>query len=676
MKLSKAVLSTFLGLAASGIMADPYTPIAAPSQVQTHLRVDIKEDTKEIKFVNTNNDPWIFTKVYQMKSADPYEMRPYVRSAVQSYRVTPANPNHIDNGTASFVAGPGAAKVEAIKYMDGTGFLIVSAEEFRFGKQPNGAMGIDELIEKLDQKDMSSSSGHKNYLYFPKYIDATSLRNILVNVGASVNPNDQYELDQGKDRLRADPDLNAIFLYTPAYSVKVIEDLLKVYDVPTAEARIKYTIYELNYENDGEIGADFQSWKNGPGSDLFAIGGRWTNGWDPANMQPATRSYTGSSHAEYVNFSPKWNTKYLDFLVSKSKANIITSGTINLMNNTEGAVSNTMRIPAIQDGSQIASNVTLNQYIRLTNVGWDNGTSLPATSATPYTASQYNRYRIKDAVNENGNEIKILNGNGDAVNATINFVITKTTVGSETYYYMELDPNADAFFYCQTEFAQNIGKYAKAYNVKLQRATSVTPPAGGTTLYTIDWVDQTSWVTDREFKMLKNVQRNSAINSYGFNLTLKPVVCGKASTVDVYMSNTNLIGFKNTGIPRTSKSEVSTKIALDNSGKQFVIGGLEKEEIVRGTSKVPYLGDIPGLGWLLGTEGEVSKKSKLVAVLESVPVKPDTGLTPEASASIKEIREKIDNYGIKAGFIDQNDYGFDQFLFDADKDKEGFAPLP
>ena len=675
MKISHAIISALMGIAPFTVMADPYTPTAVPSQVQTHLRLNIKDDTKEVKFINTNNDPWIFTKVYALKHADPYELRPYVRSAVQSYRVTPANPTHIDNGTPNSSAGPGAAKVEAIKYMDGAGFLIVSAEQFRFGKQPNGAMGIDELIEKLDQPNASSSSGHKNYLYFPRYIDASSLRSILLNVGVSTTANDPYELDQGKDRLRADPDLNAIFFYTPAYSVKTIEELLKVYDVPTAEALIKYTIYELDYENDGKIGADFQAWKNGPGSDLFAIGGRWTDGWDIANMQPATRSYIGDSHTEYINFSPKWNTKYLDFLVSRGKANVITSGSLSLLNNTEGAITSTSRLAAIQNGSKIASNVSANLYIRLTDAKWDNGTALPASLADAYGNAQYGRYRINGAMDENGDTIKILTGAGAAVNATIDFMVTKTTIGSETYYYMELEEDADAYFWVEAQNA-NIGKSTKAYNVKVERATSVTPASGGSTLMILNWADQTNWSTDRSYTVAKDVQRDSAINSYGFNMTLKPVVCGRASTIDVYMSNTNLIGFKNTGYPRTSKTEVSTKVTLDNSGKKFVIGGLDKEQVIKSTDKVPYLGDIPGLGWILGTEGEVRKKSKLVAVIESVPVKPDTPLAPELSAEIKAASDKIENSGIKAwgGIIDENDYGYDQFIFD--EDKKSFDPLP
>lgn len=70
---NRILLTGAAAFASLTAFADPYTPPAQPSQVQTHIRLDVKEDTKEVKFINTNNDPWIFTKVYQLKNADPYE---------------------------------------------------------------------------------------------------------------------------------------------------------------------------------------------------------------------------------------------------------------------------------------------------------------------------------------------------------------------------------------------------------------------------------------------------------------------------------------------------------------------------------------------------------------------------------------------------------------------------
>ncbi|OGV56950.1 MAG: hypothetical protein A2X49_16370 [Lentisphaerae bacterium GWF2_52_8] len=656
MKYSRQITASLTAgaalLAGTSLKADPPTPAPSPSQVQTHLKLEIKDETKQIHFINTNNDPYVFTKAYVLKHADPYEIRPYVRSAVQAYQVTPENQR----------AGTGAGKVEAVKYMDGRGVLIVSAEDYRFAKQTVG-MGIDELIETLDQPNVSSASGHMYYLYFPKYWDANSLRSIMLNVGASMVENDPFELDQGKDRLRSDPGLNALFFYTPAYSVKTIQDMLTQYDTPTSEALVTYTIYELDYENDGRVGADFQAWKNGPGSDLFATGGRWTHGWDIANMTPATRDYVKGSHTEFINFNPKWNTKYLDFLASKGKAKVITSGALSLMNNTQGTITSTTRLASLQDGNPIATTVTLNQYIRLTDVQWDTGAA-PA-------AGNVGMYRITGALDSKGNNIYMTQDDGTtAVNAVIDFMISRAIVGGETYYYMEIERDANAYFY--SDRGLKLGKKVMAYDVQLQAVAELANAANSGVNY--DWVTQNSWSTDRQFRITKSVERNSAINDYGFQMTLTPSVCENASQIDIAMTNTNLVGFQSNGLPRTSRSEVSTRVMVGHEGKKFVIGGLEKQAVVRSVDKVPYLGDIPILGWAFSSESEVTKKSQLVAVMECVPLMPDTKVPEKIAGSISEAKLKIENSGIKAGPFEQNDYGFDQFWLDTEK--QSLDPLP
>ena len=62
------------------------------------------------------------------------------------------------------------------------------------------------------------------------------------------------------------------------------------------------------------------------------------------------------------------------------------------------------------------------------------------------------------------------------------------------------------------------------------------------------------------------------------------------------MENTNLLGFHSDGTPRTSRTELATTLQVNNKGSVFYIGGLEKSDLVRSVSKVPFLGDIPGLG--------------------------------------------------------------------------------
>ena len=135
--------------------------------IQPQIRLNLENDTDKIHFIRNNTDPYVETKVYEVKYADIYELRPFVISAVRSKKLTQDN-----------------TFVEVIRYNNGARFLIVSAEADRFGKQENG-QGIDEIVKTLDQPKLFNSSGTTRYLYFPKYRNAKELRPLLINVGTT-----------------------------------------------------------------------------------------------------------------------------------------------------------------------------------------------------------------------------------------------------------------------------------------------------------------------------------------------------------------------------------------------------------------------------------------------------------------------------------------------------------
>jgi hypothetical protein len=220
-----AVLLTFNAFSANNSGAP--TPQPEPSQLQIQPRIHIEKDTKSLHIINENNDPDVVTKAYILKNADPEELRPYLRTA--------AKMNRIKDDTT---------KVECIRFNDGTGGLVVSAEDYRFLQQEHG-MSFDEIINSLDQPGITSSSGSYTYVYFPKYNSASWLHEKLHNVGLNY-ANDPDELEGGKDKTFVDKELNGLLLYVPYYNVKNINDMIKLYDIPIGEIYVKYTVYELD----------------------------------------------------------------------------------------------------------------------------------------------------------------------------------------------------------------------------------------------------------------------------------------------------------------------------------------------------------------------------------------------------------------------------------------------
>ena len=45
------------------------------STVQTQIRVDLKETDEAVHFVRGNTDPFVITKLYELKNANPYAIR-------------------------------------------------------------------------------------------------------------------------------------------------------------------------------------------------------------------------------------------------------------------------------------------------------------------------------------------------------------------------------------------------------------------------------------------------------------------------------------------------------------------------------------------------------------------------------------------------------------------------
>ena len=286
------------------------------STVQTQIRVDLKDTDEAVHFVRGNTDPFVITKLYELKHANPYAIRGYLLSVVKGVQINES-----------------PVQVDSIKFNDGRGVVLVSAEDYRFENKGKGD-SIDEIIAELDQPNMYYTSGKPRMIYFPKVNAAANLREMVMNVGASGN---DVEFTHGVDRLVVDGGLNALFIAAPYWSWNAIKEQLDQYDVPMPEIRLSYELYEISTENDDKLGVDFQSWKNNDGVDFFSVGGRYRNNWARTFAGGINGSH--SSRTDFFNFNPKWNTKYFDFLTSTGRAKVVTQGTITAKNRRKSEIS-------------------------------------------------------------------------------------------------------------------------------------------------------------------------------------------------------------------------------------------------------------------------------------------------------------------------------------------------
>lgn len=623
---------------------NPTTPWAQPL-TETNLNLELNDDVKELHFIQGNNDPFVYTKTYVLKHADPYAMRNGLLHAVQSKRLA-------DNDT----------RVECIKYNDGLGMVLVTAEGYRFDKKQCGdGMSIDEIVETLDVPNLKSLSGTPRFMYFPRNVPAADLKLMIDRVGINymhpdrVNQftNNSNELQYTKGFTATDDGLNALFLYVPPYDVKQAYERLKIYDIPIPEARIICSVYEIAAENDGKIGADFQSWKNGPGADFFNLGGRWRRGWNPVQSIADGTKY---SSTKYIQFSPKWNSKYLDFLASEGRANVLTTGELRIKNNQTGTLRSRTMIPefdAVGSAGTGGLGITYDEI--------DDATFRPSWT------NNVNGFRVR-AYRRDGAEVTINNAfNGSMVLGRV------TTPSGDPLYSLDIDatPNTAQFVID----GKLIGDHATVQRLSLSRA-----------VYDADqnafvWRDyQPSWSGDLSMTYAKGprilskfVSANiSETNDYGFRLQVTPRINKEATRLDLSLANTSLIGFQSNGSIRASTSSVETEVMIDNDGTELVIGGLEKKSFVRGVTKVPWLGSLPLIGWLFGSESESLKTSRLVTTLKCVVTMSEEDLDRYTTAQIEKIRSEIPTPK-DSDFNDPN-YGFNQFHLD--KTKQTPEPLP
>ncbi len=80
--------------------------------------------------------------------------------------------------------------------------------------------------------------------------------------------------------------------------------------------------------------------------------------------------------------------------------------------------------------------------------------------------------------------------------------------------------------------------------------------------------------------------------------------------MDLHVSK-DTVGVQVLGVPSINTQNVTTKVLVDN-GETLVLGGIYEQETGQESERVPFLGDLPGLGWLFRTERSINAKSELM----------------------------------------------------------------
>jgi Flp pilus assembly secretin CpaC len=119
----------------------------------------------------------------------------------------------------------------------------------------------------------------------------------------------------------------------------------------------------------------------------------------------------------------------------------------------------------------------------------------------------------------------------------------------------------------------------------------------------------------------------------------------KETRFTVQLNNTSLLGFQSNGAPRIAPgTQVIQNVSLPHGVGEFAIGGLKKQSQVTSRSGIPWLMDIPYIGYLFSSVSKSIKHTELLvvgqcsydAIPAQLPVKTHKQFKRGSASSIKK----------------------------------------
>ena len=108
--------------------------------------------------------------------------------------------------------------------------------------------------------------------------------------------------------------------------------------------------------------------------------------------------------------------------------------------------------------------------------------------------------------------------------------------------------------------------------------------------------------------------------------------------LDIEQEVSDVIETKTSGIdsPTIQQRKIKTSVAVDN-GSTVALGGLIRDRVTEGGTKIPLLGDIPGLGELFRSTTTKNERTELVVLITPRVV----GGAEDATRVTNELRDKM-----------------------------------
>jgi type II secretory pathway component GspD/PulD (secretin) len=227
------------------------------------------------------------------------------------------------------------------------GFLVVICPDYQLAS-------LRQLAKELDRPKLTSAPGSKYIYYRMKHRNITdpafrTVANYWIGSTGALLP---------------DLETNSVVIFdAPTGALGMEKAFAETLDKPLRQVQMQVKIYEVDVNNDGTFGLDFEAWKNGPGKLLL-------QGRASGQSMHFKNSFNGDHNIHTDNggsaFYLDYPSAYFDFLVAKGKAQVVTSTKISALNGQQASLST---------GDQI----TFNEVTKLPADREVNGKTTPAS---------------------------------------------------------------------------------------------------------------------------------------------------------------------------------------------------------------------------------------------------------------------------------------------------------
>lgn len=378
-------------------------------------------------------------------------------------------------------------------------------------------------------------------------------------------------------------------------------------DIPPSQLLLDVSMYEVDTQNDLLLGFDFASWKNGPGRNLFEAVLWDFNGDDPLGLFPGDAPADVADWGRFAAYNFMISTAYIDFLQSKGRARLVNKAMIAAKSGTVAEVAALDQFAAFDaQASSDIDDLDLDAPLRM--------------------AALYDYFADRGETNFTTEALLNLPA-ADAIAELDAFMLNVLGVSD----------NARTQILEELEHAGANGSISHDELNGILVSQEITLEV----------------FRSRTLEYLKSGQT-------GVLLSILPVVGLESAELSIALDVSDITGITPSGMPIIEHRYIASAVEVAD-GQPMALGGIRRNIQVSTGSGVPFLRDIPYLGYAFGHETTVKREKEIVILMiprfrlsatqEAAP--PEEMVTALQLASGEDVLD-----------VPENAFGFDQWLLD------------